>query len=555
MRSASEVRGIIISFLLFQSLFVPDLVAQSQGKYLTAAEEAANWLTSIEHTEASCSGLSWPVSDVSTIRQTGLDEGAAGIGLFFLKLYQATHNSDYLEKARRASNFVFDQYSIGNTYGPDWLAGAASGGNFFLALFDETGDPVFLDRAQSTAGWLVQNAYSDGIGHYWRPSPTFPKVYTGIAHGAAGIGWFLLHLYEHSNDTLQLRYAEDSFEWLRQYAVQFDDSSIGWKRLTDDADVYHLWCGGSTGILFFLHELYSVTKKQIYLDYFSRTASGLLKYAVQNNGGYSWPYTTQGGSLPVIYCHGTASTAHALYLVHSLLRDDKYLTYARAGAEWVKNVKRVLNGAFYYWQHILDWDQFDTGLMTGTASVGHAFIQYFGFDRDTSYIDYARAAADYLLAVSDKPSLTQRRWISYTNPADPSYDQKVYYTGWYSGAAGIGIFLLELHEMLKLTGLGDGPDVSVPGSFLTLRNYPNPFNPGTFVVLDLPFGSPVTMDVFDASGRKVRVLVKNQFYSQGTYTIRWDARSEQGSPVPSGFYVVRVQTQQGACAHKITLLK
>lgn len=92
-------------------------------------------------------------------------------------------------------------------------------------------------------------------------------------------------------------------------------------------------------------------------------------------------------------------------------------------------------------------------------------------------------------------------------------------------------------------------------SFLAVRNYPNPFNPGTSIVFDLPSESSVTMEVFDASGKKIRVLVRNEFYRQGTYTIRWDARSEQGNPVPSGFYVVWVRTQAGAYAHKITFLK
>jgi hypothetical protein len=49
MPSALNGRCIIISILVFQSLFVPAVVAQSQQKHLAAVQETAIWLTLIEH--------------------------------------------------------------------------------------------------------------------------------------------------------------------------------------------------------------------------------------------------------------------------------------------------------------------------------------------------------------------------------------------------------------------------------------------------------------------------------------------------------------------------
>jgi hypothetical protein len=34
-----------------------------------------------------------------------------------------------------------------------------------------------------------------------------------------------------------------------------------------------------------------------------------------------------------------------------------------------------------------------------------------------------------------------------------NYDVKAYHTGWYSGAAGIGIFFLELYQTLSIRSI------------------------------------------------------------------------------------------------------
>jgi len=544
------ITALVVSIQAYQIVSASPANAQDHSDYLTAAIEAANWLTSVEIYEHTCQGLSWPTSDYDNTKQTGLSLGAAGIGTFFLRLYQVTDYPEYLERARRASNWVYSEYQRGNWYGPDWLAGAASGGNFFLDLFKETGDILFLEEAEFVAGWLIETAYHEDSGCYWKHFPTFEKIYTGIAHGAAGIGIFFLNLFEQSGKVEYLQHAEGAFNWLIKHTIRFDEDSIGWKRLTRDDFAYHLWCGGSTGILFFLEKLYSITGEETYLDYLQQTANGLVRHAVSALGGSAWHYTTLGASYPVIYCHGTSSTAHALFMAYSLTGNPEYLTCARKGVNWVKDVKKIQNADSIFWPHIYQWEQYDTGYLTGTASVGHAFIEYFKNDPDSTYLEYAKSAANWLLFVADNPADGQLRWINYTNPEDQEYERKAYYTGWYDGAAGIGIFLLELFEIL-----GGGNRTESRRSGPNVRNYPNPFNSSTTIELYVPYRSRVTVEILNVSGQRVAILIDDTEYPPGIHSTSWYGRNDAQWPVSSGIYVVRLQTDIHTRTHKILLIK
>ena len=307
---------------------------QSGQAYLNAAVKAGNWITSLEREERHCNGLSWPFSTVDgpdSINPPCRCFGVAGVGSFFMKLYRSTGHISYLEKARRAGEYIWYYHRSVDMQGSDWFSGAASGGDYFLNLYKVTNDRAYLDRAKYFADWLFQDKQVDGDGYYWIPFSTLPdRLYTGIAHGNAGVGFFLLNFYEAFRDNVYLEMAEKAFHWMSQHTIRFDDSSIGWKRLTWDDFAYHIWCGGSTGILFFIEKLYRLTGKEIYRDCLEQTANGLVRYAVQTGDGCAWRYTSvsSGNSYSTIYCHGASSTIHAIYLANAILQDSMCLNCA-----------------------------------------------------------------------------------------------------------------------------------------------------------------------------------------------------------------------------------
>lgn len=71
-------------------------------------------------------------------------------------------------------------------------------------------------------------------------------------------------------------------------------------------------------------------------------------------------------------------------------------------------------------------------------------------------------------------------------------------------------------------------------------NYPNPFSEYTQIEYRIPKFSDVAITIYDATGRKVRVLRTDKQY-RGQYVVDWDGRDQQGQRVASGPYVVELR--------------
>jgi len=85
----------------------------------------------------------------------------------------------------------------------------------------------------------------------------------------------------------------------------------------------------------------------------------------------------------------------------------------------------------------------------------------------------------------------------------------------------------------------DGPGGSASRGFNLLRNSPNPFNPGTAIRFDLESREFVRLEVCNALGRTVAVLVDRNLEA-GRHVENWDGRDDRGVEAPSGVYVSRL---------------
>jgi subtilisin family serine protease len=100
-----------------------------------------------------------------------------------------------------------------------------------------------------------------------------------------------------------------------------------------------------------------------------------------------------------------------------------------------------------------------------------------------------------------------------------------------------------------------GADQEVlPEAFELLANYPNPFNPATNVRYTLNQQSQVRLDVFNVLGRRVYTLV-NETQAPGTYQVFWQATDEQGLPLPSGVYFIRLAADDQVRTGKMSLIR
>ena len=101
--------------------------------------------------------------------------------------------------------------------------------------------------------------------------------------------------------------------------------------------------------------------------------------------------------------------------------------------------------------------------------------------------------------------------------------------------------------------------ILTPKETSVLPNYPNPFNPETWIPYHLSEPASVTVSIYAADGRLVRRLVLGH-QSAGIYESRsraayWDGRNDLGEPVASGVYFYTLTAGDFAATRKLLIRK
>ena len=99
----------------------------------------------------------------------------------------------------------------------------------------------------------------------------------------------------------------------------------------------------------------------------------------------------------------------------------------------------------------------------------------------------------------------------------------------------------------------------VPKEMALLPNYPNPFNPETWIPYHLAHAADVQITIYDTKGAVVRQLDLG-YQSAGYYTDRskaayWDGRNESGESVASGVYFYQLRTGDYTATRRMAILK
>ena len=102
-------------------------------------------------------------------------------------------------------------------------------------------------------------------------------------------------------------------------------------------------------------------------------------------------------------------------------------------------------------------------------------------------------------------------------------------------------------------------NTALPMETVLLSNYPNPFNPETWIPYDLAEGSDVEIHIYNVKGESVCRLSLG-FQGAGTYRSRsraayWDGRNAVGEPVASGVYFYTLYAGQMKATRQMVILK
>ena len=98
-----------------------------------------------------------------------------------------------------------------------------------------------------------------------------------------------------------------------------------------------------------------------------------------------------------------------------------------------------------------------------------------------------------------------------------------------------------------------------PKETALLPNYPNPFNPETWIPYRLAHAADVTLTIYDTKGVPVRQLDLGHqpagYYTDRTKAAYWDGRNNSGEQVASGVYFYQLRAGDYTALRRMVILK
>lgn len=85
--------------------------------------------------------------------------------------------------------------------------------------------------------------------------------------------------------------------------------------------------------------------------------------------------------------------------------------------------------------------------------------------------------------------------------------------------------------------------------------YPNPFNSTTRITVTLGTRSTTSLAIYNLLGQRVATLMRENEVEAGEHHLHWNSLSDQGTPVSSGVYFIRLEVKDDVQVEKLTLLR
>ena len=394
------------------------------------------------------------------LTRKGIYAGSAGIGLFYLELYDVTGDESYLTRAREAADYIIASYNGTEFYknildgeaggvwpvkgwGTSMYAGPAGEGLFARLLYEKTGQEKYAQFFLKTQDDLISVLKDDGQG----------GLYLTDAADLMSDGSFvfsLLYAYRKTSDGKYLDTAERLIRHSDSMIHESDKGGIYWELLDlskvgwSKGDVFPNFAHGTSGQAYLNLLLYEETGKQAYLDKAQKAFQFLSQIAVGDEEGALLPYlySPEKGIFDEFYylsfCHGPVGSTIFYRKFYELTKDEKYLEWYKLLTGGITKMGAPLRHTPGYWNSYC--------LCCGAPGVLLHFVKSYQFTGDEFYLKQAELTAAKLIGDSFKDE-QGRRWYAAWTRKIPSLVET--YTGLYSGAAGAARSLLALYAQLK----------------------------------------------------------------------------------------------------------
>jgi type 2 lantibiotic biosynthesis protein LanM len=200
----------------------------------------------------------------------------------------------------------------------DVISGSAGVIPILLRLHERFGEGCLLEAASRHGDLLLRAANRSADGWSWKtiPEPEMQNL-TGFSHGAAGIGWSLLELYNKVKDARFLHAVDEALRYERRW---YDPQQENWpdfrsRTESGGAVCAMAWCHGAPGIGLSRIRAWRLTKdpqRREEAETAVRTTGKTLRGAVSAQSNFC-------------LCHGNCGNAELLLQASDAFGDDEYL--------------------------------------------------------------------------------------------------------------------------------------------------------------------------------------------------------------------------------------
>ena len=376
--------------------------------------------------------------------------GSSGIALFYLELYGATQDRNYLSAAIEAGDEVLKQL-------PDQKPTCAAMGGWvgYMFVLNElakaSGEDRFLEAAKRCAQRQRDNAEDIGAGIGWIQEMPYAKL-TGhegvreifdMAEGAAGAATYWLYAHDQGLH-------DDALDWSRLAADRLlevaepAEGGLRWQLMPDipwnfDAPNF---AHGTAGVSYFMARMFEATGEQKYLDAAFAGAGHVQAMAEEiPGGGHLVPHILNDGKASRFYlgeCHGPAGTARLFYLLSEITSDNAWQSWGRGLDDGLVALGAPEERGRGFWNNISQ--------CCCDAGIGDHAVNMFRATGDEFYKDLGLRVAKEVVRRAEQNDGTYC-WPQAEHRTQPDFIQAQ--TGYMQGAAGVGSFLLHLATTLK----------------------------------------------------------------------------------------------------------
>lgn len=389
-------------------LITPEIFQKNTAEdYLKAAIDTAEWIDTLAiKTEY---GRIWQAlpegqdgyrEDVPLFTPKSMYDGSAGIGIFFIRLYEATGDTRWLTEAEEAAAHI-----IATKVGVEW---------YQTTLHSEVKGII------PVPGWAA-----------------------GPYNGPVGEAYFLEDLYQVTGKQEYRDYVLYVADVLLEAAVT-DERGLHW---SDQEDIT-----ADGGFIVFLDILYRKTGIKKYLELAKEGLTYAMNIAVGDETGRLIPYQDHpvtGPTYDKYYlstCHGPVGSTLAFRELYEITREEIY-------RNWTIELSRGIVRAGAPEKH--SWGFWNCQCQCcGTAGILEHFAAMYEYTGEKEFYDYMIRTADVMLSDSDHRTPGLRTWYDSWWRTIPT--RVVSYPGLYVGVAGCASSLLRTYAALtgkKLTNL------------------------------------------------------------------------------------------------------